>query len=219
VEEILGVLAKAPRLQAGTDASLRMREQQLLARLARQFLIDEGELRARLQELRRLAKPRSGDLSQPVLTAPVTPTKMGPGETELLEIMTLDPDLAEKAVEQVSASDLSTPAARGLFSAYRSLYEQGQPLELMRVMTELEDAHLKALLVELDQNAQAKESATQLPAPVRLEDLIRRLHKRREEQERRRKDAALEQGGLSEEEQLRLLLELHEQDKRKYETQ
>ena len=68
-------------------------------------------------------------------------------------------DLAEQAVEQVSASDLSTPAARGLFSAYRRLYEQGQPLELLRVMTEVEDAHLKGLLVELDENARAKESA------------------------------------------------------------
>ncbi|MBW3596857.1 MAG: DNA primase [Planctomycetes bacterium] len=217
VEEILSVLAKAPRLHAGTEASLRMREQQMLARLSRQFLVDEGELRARLRELRRAAKPRSGDRSQPALTTPLAPTKMGPGETELLEIMTLDRDLAERAVEEISASDLTTPAARGLFSAFRRLYEQGQPLDLLRVMTEVEDAHLKSLLVELDENARAKEEKTQQSAPERLETLIGRLLARREEQERRQKEAALEQGSLSDDEQLRLLLELHEQDKRKYE--
>jgi DNA primase len=216
VEEILSVLAKAPRLQAGTDASLRLREQQMLARLARQFLIDESELRARLAELRRSAKPRSGDLTQATLTAPVAPTKMGPGETELLEIMTLDPDLAEQAVEQVSASDLSTPAARGLFAAFRRLYEQNQSLELLRVMTEVEDPHLKSVLVELDENARAKEEQAQQPAPVRLHDLVARLHARREEQQRRQREAALEKGGLSEDEELRLLLEGFEQDQRKY---
>jgi DNA primase len=216
MEEILAVLAKAPRLQAGTDASLRMREQQLLARLARQFLIEESEIRARLQELRRLAKPRSGDLSQPTLTTPLTPTKMGPGETELLEIMTLDPALAERAIDQVSASDLSTPAARGLFAAFRRLYEQGESLDLVRVMTDLEDAHLKSVLVELDENVRAKEEKSQKPAPQRLEELVRRLHQRREDQQRRQKEAALEQGRLSDEEELRLLLELHEQDQRKH---
>ncbi len=216
VEEILSVLAKAPRLQAGADASLRMREQQILARLARQFLIDEGEIRARLQELRRLHKPHAGETSQPTLTTPVTPTRMGPGETELLEIMTLDPALAERAVELVSASDLSTPAARGLFSAFRRLHEQGQTLDLLRLMTEVEDVHLKSLLVELDENARAKEEKTQQPAPARLEELIGRLHQRRTEQQRRQKEAALEQGKLSDDEELRLLLELHEQDQRKH---
>jgi DNA primase len=216
VEEILSVLAKAPRLQAGTDSSLRMREQQMLARLARQFLIDESELRARLAELRKTAKPRSGDLTLATLAAPVTPTKMGPGETELLEIMTLDPDLAEKAVEQVSVSDLSTPAARGIFAAFRHLYEQNQRLDLLRVMTEMEDPHLKSVLVELDENARAKEEKTQLPAPLRLDDLIGRLYARRDEQQRRQKEAALEQGKLSDDEELRLLLELHEQDQRKH---
>jgi replicative DNA helicase len=188
----------------------------MLARLARQFLIDESELRARLAELRRSAKPRSGDLTQATLTAPVAPTKMGPGETELLEIMTLDPDLAEQAVEQVSASDLSTPAARGLFAAFRRLYEQNQSLELLRVMTEVEDPHLKSVLVELDENARAKEEQAQQPAPVRLHDLVARLHARREEQQRRQREAALEKGGLSEDEELRLLLEGFEQDQRKY---
>jgi hypothetical protein len=71
-------------------------------------------------------------------------------------------------------------------------------------------------LVELDENARAKESAAQQPAPARLEDLVRRLHQRRQEQQRRQKEATLEQGGLSDDEELRLLLELHEQDKRKY---
>jgi DNA primase len=218
VEEILGVLAKAPRLQPGSDASLRMREQQMLARLARQFLIDESELRARLAELRRQAKSRRLDPAHPVLASPLTPTKMGPGETELLEIMTLAADLAERAVEQVSANDLSTPAARALFSAFGRLKERRQSLDLRVVMTELEDPHLKNLVVELDENARAKESAAQQPAAVRLEDLVRRLHERRDEQERRRKEASLEQGVLSDEEELRLLLELHQQDQRKHEA-
>ncbi len=216
VEDILSVLAKAPRLQAGADGAMRMREQQILARLARQFLIDESEIRARLQELRQLHRPHASESATASLTPRVKPTKMGPGETELLEIMTLDPTLAERAVEQVSASDLSTPAARSLFSTFRRLYEQGLSLDLIRVMTEVEDAHLKSLLVELDENARAKEEMAQQPAPARLETLIGRLHQRRAEQQRRQLEAALEQGTLSDDEELRLLLELHEQDLRKH---
>ena len=43
------------------------------------------------------------------------------------------------------------------------------------VMTEVEDVHLKSLLVELDENARAKDSAAQQSAPLRLESTIQNV--------------------------------------------
>ena len=85
-------MANAPRLAGVSDESLRLREQQLLVRLARQFHVDENTLRARLRELRKptrraTAKPaparqvartaadRTGAVRDPV----VAPGAGGPG--------------------------------------------------------------------------------------------------------------------------------------------
>ncbi len=53
LEDILATIAKAPAQVTGAAADVRLREQQLLTRLARQFGLPEQELRSRVNDLRR----------------------------------------------------------------------------------------------------------------------------------------------------------------------
>ncbi|MEZ6118366.1 MAG: DNA primase [Pirellulaceae bacterium] len=56
LNELLTTLARAPKSQLGkTDAANVLREQQVLVRLAREFQLDEQQLRKQLEEIRRFA--------------------------------------------------------------------------------------------------------------------------------------------------------------------
>ncbi len=103
LEEILRTMANAPRLAGVSDESLRLREQQLLVRLARQFHVDESTLRARLRELR---KPARHATAKPV------PLDQSPGllpiEQELFEILLSHPELVDQALESIELAQLTS---------------------------------------------------------------------------------------------------------------
>src|SRR5690606_22244771 len=62
LDDILGTLARAPRLSVGVSSDVRLREHQVLARLGRQFRVDEDSLRKRIGDLRSNARrPRTMD--------------------------------------------------------------------------------------------------------------------------------------------------------------
>lgn len=66
LESILDALAKAPQSRPGAvTAAARLREQQVLARLAREFHVEESALRARLAELRAAATRTRRKTEQP----------------------------------------------------------------------------------------------------------------------------------------------------------
>ena len=67
LEDILSTIAKAPAQSTGGAADTRLREQQFLSRLARQFGLAEEELRSRVHELR--ASSSSGERRGPCPTA------------------------------------------------------------------------------------------------------------------------------------------------------
>ena len=60
LQRILATLSKAPKSQQDTAAGFRLREQQILGRLARMFRVDEGLLREQIMTLRsRARRPRA----------------------------------------------------------------------------------------------------------------------------------------------------------------
>ena len=59
LQDLLSTIAKAPSLQNGGSVQNRLREQQVLNRLSREFRIDEGHLRGQLSELRRSTPTKS----------------------------------------------------------------------------------------------------------------------------------------------------------------
>ncbi|HEX4148033.1 MAG TPA: DNA primase, partial [Pirellulales bacterium] len=100
VEDVLGTLAKAPRLQASTSTAIKLREDQILHRLAERFGAPESRLRERLKELRR---PR-GKAAREVPAAPPAEEvgKLVLAEQWLLQILLQSPERLEEVRREIS---------------------------------------------------------------------------------------------------------------------
>lgn len=227
LEEILKTIARGTQ-GSGVDAT-DLRAKQLIARLARQFGLDEGDVRGRFNMLRRESGMRpSTELGTKY---PVPSTQYGPlgpdsgerestfipqpsslslrplsiHESELLEILVLHPEIAPIALQDIADEDLEAPAARTIFQTYRRLEETGHSLDFGAVLADLESPELKHLLVKIDDQAQEKSSRAILDGPARLRTIIRQFHRRHELRELRQTEAALEQRTFSEQEELTVL--------------
>ncbi|MCA9165377.1 MAG: hypothetical protein KDA62_20440, partial [Planctomycetales bacterium] len=190
------------------------REQQILARLAREFRLPEGELRTRLGQLRGGNKNAPRREPEPATAAsPQGIEALSPEERELFEIMLLHPELAPQALESIGSVELSTDVGRTLYEHYFELEVAGESLDFASVIIALEESHLKNILVSLDELARAKAEHAQEDGPQRLSGLIRVFRHRETEQERREHLAALEERRLDEQEGLALLQQLIEQER------
>jgi DNA primase len=214
LENVLATVAKAPRLQSGTTTSMRLREQQILARLAREFRIAESDLRARLNDLRRRTKaPQRAP--EKVASPAVSISSLNPKESELIEILALHGELVARAISEISPDQLSPGPLRVIYETYGRCCATIDAPQFNQVLTELEDPRLKNLLVQLDERAQAKESQAHEAAPLRLQRLIVDFRRGQEVKQIRHQVAQLEAGKFDEQEELKVLLELHEREKRR----
>ena len=93
--------------------------------------------------------------------------------------------------------------------------EKGELVEFNRILTEIDDPQLKSLFVSLDERAIEKEKHVQEDAAARLSWLIDHLRSRREADQGRAQQAALEQRNLGEDEELDLLQQLVEQERKR----
>jgi DNA primase len=206
LEEILGTLAKTPRLQVGAGSETALREQQLLTQLARRFGVPENELRSRLRDLRRRPQrptPRAETESLPL--APLRVQDLDPREIELLEILVMHPELAGDAIRDIAHGPLKSPPAREIFDMIQRLHEAGLVPEFGRVLTELDDPRLKNILVEIDERAHAKAAEALLNSVARLHTLASSFRAELTNQNRRHQLAALQEGRLDEEQELEAL--------------
>ena len=201
LEQILATVAKAPRLQAGTADGVRLREQQIVTRLARTFTIPETELRARVTELRnrsvtgtRRSERRSHDSPAEV------PLELNPYERELFELLIIDPILVPAAIERFAPDDLESQAAKQLLAVYMELEVAGEPLEFQRLLTEIENPALKHLIVELDEHSQQKTEHAEETSADRFHKLVARVCENNAARQRQKHIASLEDGKLNEQE-------------------
>jgi DNA primase len=208
LEDILTTIARG--MPPGTLDTAGLRAQQLLSRIARQFVLDEGDVRARFNQLRRGVKSKYEDLSQDEQPRPADHklAALSPGEVELLEILVLNPQLAPTALTDVADDDLASATARELFQTYRRLEEGGHSLEFNTVLAEVEDPQLKHVLVQLDDLAHEKSQKAILDGATRLRSVIRQFHQRHELLELRQTEAALEQHAFNEQEELSLFSQM-----------
>jgi DNA primase len=218
LEEILATIARG--LPPGTLDTSSLRVQQLLSRLARQFALNDLDVRQRFSDLRR-ANAKTGVLSTqysvPSTTAVASDrsrrstaaiSSLTSSETELLEILVLHPELAPTALTEIADDDLSSATAHELFQTYRRLEEGGHSLEFNAVLAEIEDPQLKHVLVELDDLAHEKSQKAMLGGPDRLRSVIRQFRQRHELIELRQTEAALEQRAFNEQEELSAIAQM-----------
>ncbi len=213
LEEILGTLAHAPLDPLGTPESSRLREQQVIARVAREFRVAENDVRERVKTLRSMS---SGNRATPSLPSesplheetlpPVPVSTLDARESELLELLCVHPQLAPTALQELAADDFPSAAARDIFALYRQLEESGENLDFPVVLGELPE-HLKSLLIELDDRAGRKDAKALLEAPVRLRAAIDRLRSHEGERTTREQLADCEEGKLHIDQQLDLISE------------
>jgi DNA primase len=209
LEDVLATLSRLPR-KVAEAASLRLREQQVLLRLARTFRVEADQIQARLKELKR----KSGRPAQSEETAPRREDTHSV-EEELLEILIAHPEMASDVLDRVAPEQLAAGLPQQLYVAYCRLHDAGQPIEFGRVMVELEDPQLKSLLVELDERSRDKSRLALQAVEARIESVRTLLRERRTAEEQRRRVAALEvaTSGGGDEDDLEILRELIEQER------
>lgn len=216
LEDILRTIAQS--MPPGSIDATMLRAHQLLARVARDFRIDESVARARFEQLRRgdatkaSFAPASNEPSDEAVDYSFS--TLSPNEAELLELLVLHPELAPTALQEIGLDDLLAPAAQKLFETYRNLEEAGESLDFNTVLAEVEDSRLKTLLVRLDERATLKEAKTTFDPPTRLRAVIRNFHKRHEERQRREIEAALELQQFNTEEEVDVLKQMIEAKRR-----
>ena len=212
MEEMLSLLAKVPHSGLLTHESFKMRQDQILNRMSRQFGLPESSLRERLKSLREkqsklIRKPEADTPAQPAKRL-LRPSDLSPLERELLELIIVSPMVAPVALERVQPDWLQCDAARQMLDAYQELEFAGQSLEFDHVLIALEDPSLKSLLVTLHEQATAKLSFTRETAESRLRALTYRMGELQDVQRRQRQMFELGSNNKSEEEKLSLLTDV-----------
>jgi DNA primase len=155
LEEVLATLAKAPRLQDNTTPQVKLKEDQILNRLAHKFGLAETRVRSRLTELRRTSKRPVGHAAESVPPRQES-GKLVLAERWLLEILLHSPESLELVQAEVTPERFSCPRRRQVFARFCELVAAGVPPTFDRLMLEFDAPEIKTLLVELDEGHRAK---------------------------------------------------------------
>jgi DNA primase len=192
LEEVLSTLAKAPRVQDSTAAKLR--EDQVLSRLAHRFRLKEEQLRRRLADLR---AGRRGN--------PATPSAQAPAAAEtnrlldrdflLLEILVQTPERAADALGHVAPAELRCAKLRAIYAKCNELFQLGILPSFERLLLEIDDGELKTVLVELDEAHHAKGLTDR---SQELNELLAAFRQAREQRSQAQRTDALRAAGEKE---------------------
>jgi len=214
LEAILATISQAPRLHVGAAATSPLREQQVIARLARMFAIDEESIRRRISDLRKRRQYSPSRAAAAPQQAPVAPLTLSPVERELVSLLCSYPHLTSEVLTQVDPNALSTTGQR-LLTVYRNLQESGEPVEFSRVLIEIEP-RLKALLVSIDQEALEKNETALDDPQVRLADVLKLLEKNEFDKHKRATIAGLQSQSHDEQGALDILKSLIDQERNRH---
>jgi len=194
VESVLAAVGRGRTAAAasGGGSEYRIREDQVLGRLARRFGIDRSVLRARLRDL------AEGPAS-PVIVEARQP--LPPWDREVLEVLVGVPGGGSVVVREVPAEELESSQGRLVIEAARQLYSQRGEVELRDLLDALPDPAIQSLLVEVDEVAARRAADPR----HRLEELTEAARVRRARNESHRSARLLKSGRLGEDAQLELL--------------
>ena len=211
LEELVAIVARAPRLRADTSRDDRLREEKVLGRLAFEFRVPEQDVRDRLTALRRRAAQRPAPISVERLPADVADAtqeprgEIDPWQRELLEILVRHPQCLAATRAAIPVEQLTSEPCRLIYQACCRLSDSGVEPGFDRLMLELDDARLKSLLVELDEHGSAK--GTKAPEAL-LQELIESFQARESLRRLPAETGALRQGQLDVSQQADLLADM-----------
>lgn len=163
VEHVLAILAKAPGSVGKTDSGAKLREDQMLVRLAQLSGVAEERLRQRLAALRRTAHPPA--VPRPASAPPAAGNervdepdepKFERAERWFMELWLQSPELLPEILAWFRAEHLRRAVHRQLFTRACELHAAGILPDFDRLMLEFEDVQVKTLLVSLDEDRRAR---------------------------------------------------------------
>ena len=216
LEDILSTIARAPRPQLGTSTEMRLREQQILSRMARQFNVAESVIRDRLNELRRKSTRGRPTAAAAAQQPPPPMPKVGEldaREVELLEVLVGHTELVADAVREIEVGQLRSETLRAIYGTIYGIHDAGGTPDFGNVLTALEDPRLKNIWVELDERAHAKAEEALEDARNRFQGLIADFRYALQAKDRPQELAALEEKRLSEREAIDALEKLIAQER------
>ena len=216
LEEMLALIAAAPRLTQATDAQRRNREWTILGKLALRFRIPQETVFERLRELRSASQRRqAAGVPAEVSTARKggragPPAAIDPWQRELLEILIRYPDRLGAVRPAIRPEQLTSAPCRAIYETCCRLADGGLLPSFDRLLLELDDPALKSLIVELDESGSAKKTAD--PGPL-LEELIRSFQKQETIKQHPAKTGLLREKRLDEGQELAVLREIVQEER------
>lgn len=205
LEDILEVLSKGQTGALDAAESRRIKEQQLLRRLSREFGVTEDSLRTRMSQFRgRNPRQNVSAEPQPVRRQLIKAADLPRSDVELLELLVAHTELAGEVFEQVDPAWLKSQQSKDLVEAFRTAHFETGDSSFNAVLTETEDPAIKSLLVELDNAASEKAPFASIDAMAQLRLWIAAHELKQDKTEFHRINAALTSKALDELEALRM---------------
>lgn len=225
LNEMLGIIAQAPRYRDDTTTEDRLREERMLQRLSFDFRIPEEDLRKQITNLRNKAAKTSVSRTAPASAPSVGSAVAAAGEDstnraetarpvldiwerELMELILQQPEGLPEVLQVVRPEQFSVGPLRELFNRCVVLTAARVQPTVERLMLEINDPGEQSLVVELDESGRAKgrtESAGQIGVVERLRSCLERFRHRQEDQEHRLQLVALRDRTMDEDEAKKVL--------------
>ncbi len=221
LENILKTIARTPAALLNESAAKKMRHDQLVMRLARQFQLVPAQVQQRLVEIRNSLRPVVPHQADFVANERIDYTKLDRNETELLQILIQAPALLDTAIERVVPDEFKPGVLKELYSIMEDFSHDGKEVGYEQLMLELENQRLKGLVGHLYDEATAKKQAAEdtksefyTGLDDQLESVIEMFTNRREASGVQTKISELHGGQLDADAEAKALMDLFAKQQR-----
>lgn len=179
VESVLVALSRVSDRSTLAPSQRRLREDQVLGRLARRFGLSREALLGRLSALRKDFSARMPTTAEtdgePRVERflPVTPTRLPAWDREVLEVLVGVPEAMGLVIREIPADDLEHRGSRTVLETARRMHAEGREVSLGALLLELTDPALHSLLVAVDSGIHSSTAATAADRLSHLEEALR----------------------------------------------
>lgn len=215
LENILKTLARTPVATLDISAAKKMRYDQLLMRLARQFQVVPEQVKQRLIEIRSSVRPIAKTQASPEQAERVDYSKLNRHETELVQLLIQAPELLDTTIETVVPDEFSPGVMQDLYRVIEDFFHEGKEVGYEQLSLEIEDPRLRAVVDYLydeaiDKKQAAEDSKNEFYEDLneQMESVIDKFLSRREASGFQAKISQLHGGQLDADEEAKALMEL-----------
>ena len=214
LDNVLRTLARVPKSVLSRSAAKKMRHEQILMRLARQFQIPSEQVQRRIVELRSSIRQPARSSQATSTAGQTTQQPLNRREAELIQLLVLAPELLDAAIEKVTPNEFQEGPLKQLYEVIEDCFHDGREIGYESLMLELEEPGLKMLLDQLNEEAMAKQEMAQKQSndfdtspATQLATILERFQEDRSRVGMESRISQLHSGTLNAEEEAQALLE------------